>query len=488
MASYIFAAVGMLLLIPVLYFIPIGFSVAGRLLLAGAALLSAFAAIALQPFINTLQSVLIGSMLTIAAAILLPRAAAGIFKEEEEDQDIFSFSEPIPAGPYAPKGYKDYEEEIEENTGIKESYESKELSKSELDWFLAPAPEEEKSAEEELNPSADEEIGIVEPASKIDENPGQDVEIEKNTAEKIDHYYEPETKEEEDEVASFLDTRNKIMLNDLPKEDDNIIETAENPNEGMDETAFNRSWLEAAVSSETAIADEKEDGDSALDEESISFAAEDNEELMHSFTFSLEKKEDESDQPQAAEAESINLEKDEEDKTDLKEDYSPQKSEPDLTAEPDLEQPLSEPYKEDSAGAETEPLPVIEAASEAQEVFTEQEVMAPASKESSAAKPQPAVIGPELFQTILDQFSFMQASLSASEYEDSIRSVIVLPLAQEQKLALYRHFLLYLIEKKEMNRAAQIAEEMADEFSIYAAVTEEIKMFGEFIAHSKVNG
>ncbi|MDG5470964.1 hypothetical protein P6709_04330 [Jeotgalibacillus sp. ET6] len=486
MASYIFAAIGMLLLIPVLYFIPIGFSVAGRLLLAGAALLSAFAAIALQPFLNTLQSVLIGAMLTITAAILLPRAAAGIFKEEEEDQDVFSFSEPIPAGPYAPKGYKDYDEVPEENTGIKESYETEELSKSELDWFLAPAPEAEKAEEEEeeLNPAAGEDIVIEEPENKPDENSVLDEEIQDNAEEKIEYYDEPETEaEEEDEVASFLDTRNKIMLNDLQDEDDNTIEPAENPDEEMDESVFNRSWLEAAVSAETAAAYEKAE----VEEDSLSLTAENNEELLHSFTFSIENKADESDQPQVAQAESINLEKEEEVITDWKDDLSSEKSEPDLTPDAELEQTMSEQHEENFDEVDTEPLAVVEAASEAQEVFSE-EVIEPASEDTFAAKPQPAFIDPELFQTILDQFSYMQASLSASEYEESIRSVIELPLAQEQKLALYRHFLLFLIEKKEMNHAGQIAEEMADEFSMYRAVTEEIKMFREFIAHSHVNG
>ncbi|KIL46215.1 hypothetical protein [Jeotgalibacillus campisalis] len=511
MASYIFAAVGMLLLIPVLYFIPIGFSVTGRLLLAGAALLSAFAAIALQPFLHTLQSVLIGSMLTIMAAFFLPRAASGIFAAEDEDPDIFSFSEPIPAGPYAANASRKQEDQSIENKVIKESYDTEDLSEREIEWFLAPVSVEEEPSDQDEHelPIEGETLNEVpeqikkesvlslqsEDLNEEDElqyedlNEEDEVQNENLNGEEVQNTIETELREEEDEVTAFLNTRNKIMLNDLPEEDDNRIESAETNDDVIDESQFNRSWLEAAASVETAAAaDRIAEENTALQEESIPLAPSEEELLEVPFENAPYEKLVEIDvHPQIVENESVP------DDIDIAADDIKgigegselnEESAADSAVKVIPVEVLPESIEEEPAESERIPLPAEAPLEDLEEKVSAGEEKEIISEKDPEAESEPAAIDPELFQTILDQFSYMQHSLSASEYEASIRSVIELPLAQEQKLALYRSFLLSLIEQEELNSAARIADEMAAQFSMYPVVMEEINLFQQFITHS----
>ncbi|MFB1080520.1 phage holin family protein [Jeotgalibacillus sp. JSM ZJ347] len=436
MGAYIFAIIGMLIVIPILYFLPLGFSTGGTFLIAGIAFTAALLFILLQNILDLWTALLAGVGIILISAIALQRKGESFILEaaDHEDEDLPDSLDDINEEDVSAEPVQQDDEEPFDIIIHNEAYmQEKHDDVIEEDLPLPdhnPIDEQDESSESEAEPEQ----------SEISE----------------DH--------EEREMAELFESRNHMILR-VPEPE--IISAYEKPEaaEKDEVPEADRSWLESAavLDTEAAPEDLKTKEPEQQDEEPVM----NQEEQLFFTNLRLEEDDpehitdtDDSDKKPAAEepesTESLILAEGDirEEPEDTSEPLPAHNEETGVERQLDLKDADLSLYSEDQKHSTEEQL------SEDKEV-----TLAESATENGEPEnfPGPAVIDEQIFNLITSEFDSHKGA-DIEELENEIRETLNLTSDPSQQFALYRILLEQMVHQQLITEALTLSNEVSETF------------------------
>ncbi|MBM7578844.1 phage holin family protein [Jeotgalibacillus terrae] len=451
MATYIFAIIGMLIVIPVLYFLPLGFSTRGTFLMVGIAFTAALLFILLQNVLDIWTALLAGIGLILISTIILQKKGESFVLEPVEPDD------------------EDIEAENTKDTLHNDDM-TGQSAQEEIDESSDTIIHTEQWMDETEEPMPDEEAEDTLSADELTEVSEQDINTEASDT--------PEVLESDD-VEELLESRNHFMLSDeeleeLQPPDEDIDDPEEESSEAEEVLDMDRSWLESAAVYDTDIAapenvkvEKPEENSDLHDDIPEPEESEDETPLFSNLTLEDDSDEDQEDTEEKTTEENTALSDQQIDAVDFEE----------LLLDEDLEEeePSSDEEQKETEDSftdeEPDPATVIASAdvmdfSIPEDQFSSEsieDVTSAADEIELPESPQPAVVDEQIFNLITSEFESYHGS-DIKTLEDEIRETLHLTDDLSQQFALYRILIEQMILQDQIPEVLALSNEVTDKF------------------------
>ncbi|KIL53325.1 hypothetical protein KP77_03010 [Jeotgalibacillus alimentarius] len=442
MATYIFAIIGMLIVIPVLYFLPLGFSTRGTFLMVGIAFTAALLFILLQNVLDIWTALLAGiGLIFISTIVLQKKGESFVLEPVEADGDDLEA--------------EDTEDELHNNDMTGQS------AQEEIDESSDTIIHTEQWMDETEESVADEEEEYTLPANELTEVSEQDMTLE-----------ESDLTEESgsDEVEELLESRNQFMLSEEEIEE---LQPSDEVQGGLEEEMSeteevfdtDRSWLESAAIYDTAIeapenvkVENPEENSGSHDDLPEPEESDDETPLFSNLTLEYDSEEDLEDTDEETTEENMEISDQQNDAVAFEELLFDEDLENEEKEEP--VDSLIDEELDDIASAEDTDFSIHNEQLSAD--LNEDETNQPDEIELPQS-PQPAVVDEQIFNLITSEFESYRGS-DIKTLENEIRETMNLTDDLSQQFALYRILIEQMMHQDLIPEVLALSNEVTDKF------------------------
>ncbi|TFE01013.1 hypothetical protein [Jeotgalibacillus salarius] len=447
MATYVFAIIGMLIVIPILYFLPLGFSSGGTFIMVGIAFTAALLMISLQNILNIWTALLASIALILLGVIVLQKKGKSFMIEEEEEPDL-NFTDKDHA--------KDDIHISEESDRAEEPDEPSDVILSTDTWIMSSSEEvdedkQEKAVDEEDFSLAEKEL------TEVSEDKRSDSE-----------------RSESDEVDELLISRNEFMLSENIEKDKELSDKEHFEKQYSQEESLedepdvlskeentietDRSWLESAAIYDVDINQPVEIQDEpTIESDKISEPDEDGDietphiqesEDIATPLFSNLEIEDNTIEPESAQKHELNLI---ENSHEPEETADEQESEAFVFTDSAIDDRMKDHPDTDNDAAIEQP------------AAEEEDTLHDEADDVESQISSPGRINDDIFSMITLEFNSYVGS-DIQLFKNEVHETIGLTSDESQQFALYRIMIEFFMRQELYNEAIESSEEVSMKF------------------------